>query len=75
MKFIIAIFLSMMALVSAAAIDFDLENVKRELETITARENVEIFSSNENGELSKLIIVVDGVMEGTLVETEDHGCK
>lgn len=64
-----------MALAYAAAIAPELEHSKRQLENFTADGNVEIFSSNENSELTKLVIFVDGSLEGTLEETEEHGRK
>ena len=75
MKFFITLFFSLMALASAAAIAPEIEHAKRQLENITFDNDVEIFSSNENSELTKLVIFVDGSLEGTLEETEEHGRK
>lgn len=76
MKLILAFLASFLALVSAIAIDADLDNIKRELDEITADGDVEIYSTTkDNDGLDKLVIFVDGVFEGTLVQTDEYNRK
>ncbi|KAH7111472.1 hypothetical protein B0J13DRAFT_576834 [Dactylonectria estremocensis] len=73
MKFLLAFLISsLVALVSAVAIDTDLANAKRELDEITTRDNAEVFAITED---NKLVVTVDGSVEGTLVLTEDQDVK
>ncbi|KAH7112348.1 hypothetical protein EDB81DRAFT_922892 [Dactylonectria macrodidyma] len=70
MKLLLAFLISsLVALVSAVAIDTDLANAKRELDEITTRDNAEVFAITED---NKLVVTVDGSVEGTLVLTEDQ---
>ncbi|KAH7176075.1 hypothetical protein EDB81DRAFT_940101 [Dactylonectria macrodidyma] len=73
MKLLLAFLISsLVALVSAVAIDTDLANAKRELDEITTRDNAEVFAITED---NKLVVTVDGSVEGTLVLTEDQDVK
>lgn len=75
MKFLIPLLLSIVAVVYAVAIDRELNAAKRELDEVLDGSNVEIVASELEGGRQKLEFMVDGQLEGTLIETEDGGGK
>jgi hypothetical protein len=71
MRFFLAYLLAFVAAVSALAVDF--ESASKEIRDITENENVELVTANLGNDLKKVDIVIDGVVEGYLVQTADGG--
>jgi len=76
MKYLLAFLFAFVALVSAAAVDPDLAKFERDLDEVMAEGNIEIFSiAQDNNSLEKLVILVDGQFEGTIVQTDEFTIK
>jgi len=75
MRSIIAFLLAFVAIVSALAVDKDFEAATQELEKVAGDDSVQIIPTDLGNDRQKLDIIVDGVYEGYLVETEDGGGK
>ena len=76
MKYLLAFVFAFVALVSAAAVDPELAKFERDLDEFMAEGNIEIFSiAHDNGGLEKLVILVDGQLEGTIVQTDEFTGK
>lgn len=71
MKFLITLLLSVVALVSAAALDPDYSLVQREVEDAIADGNKEIIAHDLDNGRSKIEIIINGVNEGYLIAAED----
>lgn len=63
---------TLVALVSGLAIDSDLANAKREIEAIAAGTNLDLFTVPED---NKLVVTIDGSVQGSLVLTDDDDGK
>jgi hypothetical protein len=76
MKYLLAFLFAFVALVSAAAVDHELAKFERDLDEVMAEGNIEIFSiAQDNNGLEKLVILVDGQLEGTIVQTDEFTSK
>ena len=75
MRSIIAILLAFVAIVSAFAVDKSFEAATEQLEKVAGDDNVQIIPTDLGNDRQKLDIIVDGVYEGYLIETEEGGGK
>lgn len=76
MKYFLAFLFALVALISAAAIDPELAKFERDLDEVMAEGDIEIFSiAHDNNGLEKLVILVDGQLEGTIVQTDEFTSK
>lgn len=75
MRSIIALLLAFVAIVSALAVDKDFDAATQQLEKVAGDDNVQIIPTDLGNDRQKLDIIVDGVYEGYLIETEEGGGK
>lgn len=73
MRFLIPMLLALVAVVYAAAIDRELSDAKRELDNVLSSGDVDVVTSEVEGGRQKVEFIVDGELEGSIVETENGG--
>lgn len=71
MKFLVALFFSLVALTSAAFIDPDRHLIQRDLEAATDGEDVEVINYQLSDGRHKIEVIVNGVFDGSLITTEE----
>ncbi|KAI9148212.1 hypothetical protein HJFPF1_12039 [Paramyrothecium foliicola] len=75
MRSVLAFLLAFVAIVSALAIDKDFEDATKQLDDITSDDSVQLIPTDLGNDRQRLDIIVDGVYEGYLIETEDGGVQ
>lgn len=73
MKLLLTFFITtLVALVSGLAIDSDIASAKREIEAIAAGTSLDLLAVPED---NKLVVTIDGSIEGSIVLTDDNDGK